>query len=63
MGIKPFNPLGVPLLNRIVLLISGVSVTWSHHSLLAIEHRQASQSLLLTVGLGYYFTFLQGLEY
>lgn len=63
IGIKPFNPLGVPLLNSIVLLISGVSVTWSHHSLLAIEHRQASQSLLLTVGLGYYFTFLQGLEY
>ena len=63
LGIKPFNPLGVPLLNRIVLLISGVRVTWSHHSLLAINHKQAQNSLLVTVALGYYFTLLQGLEY
>lgn len=63
IGVKPFNPLGVPLLNRVVLLISGVSVTWSHHSLLSIQHAQASQSLTLTVALGYYFTALQGLEY
>jgi len=63
LGIKPFNPLGVPLLNRIVLLISGVRVTWSHHRLLSMEHAQAAQRLLLTVCLGYYFTLLQGLEY
>ena len=63
IGIKTFNPLGVPLLNRIVLLISGVTVTWSHHSILSENHDQAFQGLLLTVLLGYYFTFLQGLEY
>jgi len=63
IGIKAFNPLGVPLLNSIVLLISGVTVTWSHHRLLSLKHKQATQSLLLTVLLGYYFTFLQALEY
>ena len=63
LGIKAFNPFGVPLLNRIVLLISGVSVTWSHHRVLSGNHSQAVQSLILTVVLGYYFTFLQGLEY
>ena len=63
LGVKAFNPLGVPLLNRIVLLISGVRVTWSHHSVLAINHKEAEFSLFLTVTLGYYFTFLQGLEY
>jgi len=63
LGIQAFNPLGVPLLNRIVLLVSGVRVTWSHHSVLAIQHQEAKLSLMLTVVLGYYFTFLQGLEY
>ena len=63
LGVKAFNPLGVPLLNRIVLLISGVSVTWSHHRILSIDHKQAERALGLTVALGYYFTLLQGLEY
>ena len=63
IGVKCFNPLGVPLLNRVVLLISGVSVTWAHHALLSQNHSQAKNSLLLTTVLGYYFTALQGLEY
>lgn len=63
LGIKPFNPLGVPLLNRIILLISGLRVTWSHHSVLAMNHKEARARLAITVILGYYFTFLQGLEY
>lgn len=63
IGIAAFNPAGVPLLNRIVLLASGVSVTWSHHRVLSNHHNNAQSSLLLTVGLGLYFTCLQGLEY
>lgn len=63
IGVKPFNPLGVPLLNRIVLLSSGVTVTWSHHRVLSANHEQASQGLLITILLGYYFRALQGLEY
>ena len=63
IGIKPFNPLGVPLLNRIVLLLSGVTVTWSHHRILSKNHSEATIALLITIILGYYFTFLQALEY
>lgn len=63
MGIRPFNPFGVPLLNRIVLLSSGVSVTWAHHSLIEGNHDSAVGSLALTILLGGYFTALQGLEY
>jgi cytochrome c oxidase subunit 3 len=62
-GINPFNPFGVPLLNTIVLVSSGVRVTWAHHALIEGEYDQMRKGLLVTVILGIYFTFLQGLEY
>lgn len=62
-GINPLSPWGVPLLNTVVLLSSGVTVTWAHHSLTAGLHQEASYSLFLTVVLGAYFTVLQASEY
>nr|YP_009747384.1 cytochrome c oxidase subunit III [Aphrodita australis]QII43115.1 cytochrome c oxidase subunit 3 [Aphrodita australis] len=62
-GIYPLNPFSVPLLNTAVLLASGVTVTWAHHSLLESSRTESIQSLLLTVTLGIYFTFLQAGEY
>lgn len=62
-GIQPFNPLQVPLLNTAILLASGVTVTWAHHGLMESNKSQATQGLALTVGLGLYFTALQGYEY
>lgn len=63
MGVVPFNPFGVPLLNTIILVSSGVRVTWAHHALISNNSAQTTQGLALTVGLGLYFTALQGLEY
>nr|AQM40179.1 cytochrome c oxidase subunit 3 [Diestramima tibetensis] len=63
MGINPFNPLQIPLLNTAILLASGVTVTWAHHSLMEGNHSQALQSLFFTVILGIYFTILQAYEY
>nr|YP_010373098.1 cytochrome c oxidase subunit III [Teredorus bashanensis]UPH84309.1 cytochrome c oxidase subunit III [Teredorus bashanensis] len=63
MGIEPFNPLNVPLLNTIILLSSGVTITWAHHTLMEANESQANQSLLMTVILGIYFTILQAYEY
>nr|AYC65808.1 cytochrome c oxidase subunit III [Betadevario ramachandrani] len=63
MGVLPLNPLEVPLLNTTVLLASGVSVTWAHHSLMEGERKQTIQSLTLTIMLGLYFTALQAMEY
>lgn len=63
IGINPLSPWGVPLLNTVVLLSSGVTITWSHHSLLANKHQEANISLLITIILGVYFTFLQAIEY
>nr|YP_009261958.1 cytochrome c oxidase subunit III [Tipula cockerelliana]AMN09082.1 cytochrome c oxidase subunit III [Tipula cockerelliana] len=63
MGIVPFNPFQIPLLNTAILLASGVTVTWAHHSLMSNNHSQTTQGLLLTVILGVYFTILQAYEY
>nr|YP_010393897.1 cytochrome c oxidase subunit III [Coscinasterias acutispina]UPY85819.1 cytochrome c oxidase subunit 3 [Coscinasterias acutispina] len=62
-GITPINPFLVPLLNTAVLLSSGVTVTWAHHSILSGNRTEALQSLSLTVLLGIYFTILQAWEY
>nr|QLY89553.1 cytochrome c oxidase subunit III [Rhyacophila nubila] len=62
-GIKPFNPFQIPLLNTCILLSSGISVTWAHHSLMSNNFSQSFQSLLITVILGVYFTMLQYMEY
>ena len=62
-GINPFNPFQVPLLNTIILLSSGITVTWCHHRLLENNHQQAIQRLFLTIILGIYFTILQAYEY
>nr|YP_009370856.1 cytochrome c oxidase subunit III [Oecanthus sinensis]ARO75191.1 cytochrome c oxidase subunit III [Oecanthus sinensis] len=62
-GIKPFNPLQIPLLNTIILLTSGITITWAHHSLLENNYSQTMQGLFLTIILGLYFTILQAYEY
>nr|CCI69538.1 cytochrome oxidase subunit 3 [Metacrangonyx goulmimensis] len=62
-GVEVFNPFKIPLLNTIILLVSGVSVTWVHNAILQGLHTQALQSLSMTIILGLYFTLLQGFEY
>nr|YP_008757587.1 cytochrome c oxidase subunit III [Parajapyx emeryanus]AEV44852.1 cytochrome c oxidase subunit III [Parajapyx emeryanus] len=63
MGVTPFNPFQIPLLNTAILLASGVTVTWAHHSLIEANYSQAMQGLVMTVTLGLYFTALQAFEY
>nr|QHW07565.1 cytochrome c oxidase subunit III [Apoderus jekelii] len=62
-GISPFNPMSIPLLNTLILLTSGISITWAHHSIMENNYNQAFHGLLMTVLLGVYFTILQGFEY
>nr|YP_010838220.1 cytochrome c oxidase subunit III [Sternocampsus coriaceus]WGF20847.1 cytochrome c oxidase subunit III [Sternocampsus coriaceus] len=62
-GIQTFNPIQIPLLNTLILISSGITVTWAHHSLMENDYKQSIYSLGLTILLGLYFTMLQGYEY
>nr|ALO76126.1 cytochrome c oxidase subunit 3 [Scirtidae sp. GENSP02] len=62
-NIIPFNPLEIPLLNTLILLSSGITITWAHHSLMENNFSQCTQGLSLTIILGMYFSMLQALEY
>nr|YP_010963554.1 cytochrome c oxidase subunit III [Hemicentrus obliquus]WKZ08037.1 cytochrome c oxidase subunit III [Hemicentrus obliquus] len=63
MNIKSFNPLSVPLLNTMILLSSGISLTWAHSSLLTNNYSQSIKSMLITIILGIYFSIIQTYEY
>src|SRR5271154_5895313 len=63
MGIEAINPLELPLLNTIILLSSGVTVTYSHHSLIQGNRRGALYGLVYTIILAILFTSLQAIEY
>nr|YP_009827431.1 cytochrome c oxidase subunit III [Hermissenda emurai]QIV24377.1 cytochrome c oxidase subunit III [Hermissenda emurai] len=62
-GIAVLSAFQVPLLNTSVLLLSGASITWSHHSLEANAKKSAVQGLGATLLLGIYFLWLQYGEY
>jgi cytochrome c oxidase subunit 3 len=57
------DPWKVPLLNTFLLLSSGASVTWCHHSIVLGDKYQAHVSLIITIVLAVIFTALQGFEY
>ncbi len=63
MGIDTINPFELPLLNTVILLSSGVTVTFAHHSLIQGNRSGALYGMLFTVLLAILFTLLQGLEY
>nr|UUK33549.1 cytochrome c oxidase subunit 3 [Metopiellus sp.] len=62
-NIMPFNPMQIPLLNTLILLSSGFSVTWAHQSIMNNNFNQMKMSLMITIMLGIYFTLLQIIEY
>ncbi len=63
VGVHTFNPLGLPLLNTMILLLSGTTVTWAHHALLEGDRKGLKLGLLFTVLLGLTFTACQAMEY
>lgn len=61
--IHVFDPFEMPFLMTVVLLLSGVTVTWAHHALLEGKNDDAAKALGLTVVLGVMFSIFQVYEY
>jgi cytochrome c oxidase subunit 3 len=62
-GVETIDPFRLPLLNTVILLLSGTTVTWAHHHLQKNDRKGAAQGLLATVLLGLSFTAIQAFEY
>jgi cytochrome c oxidase subunit 3 len=62
-GIMTFDPFSLPLLNTLILLTSGCTVTWAHHALREGDRKALVQGLAFTVALGLLFTAVQAYEY
>jgi len=62
--VETFDPFHLPLMNTLILLLSGTTVTWAHHALQQGDRKGARNGLILTVLLGMLFTYIQfGIEY
>ena len=62
-GTAIFDPWHLPLLNTLILLTSGTTVTWAHHALLNNDRQGLKWGLIATVALGALFTAVQAYEY
>ena len=54
---------GIPAINTLILLTSGLTVTWAHHGLKEQNRNQLILGLIATVLLGFVFVGLQAYEY
>ncbi len=62
-GIHTFDPFQLPLMNTLLLLLSGTTVTWAHHALINGNRKHLIMGLGFTILLGLCFTTFQALEY
>ena len=62
-GVEVLDAWQLPLLNTIILLLSGTTVTWAHHALQVGDRKATKIGLAITVALGVLFTAVQAYEY
>jgi cytochrome c oxidase subunit 3 len=62
-GVETLSAWQLPLLNTVILLLSGTTVTWAHHALQVGDRKAARTGLIITVLLGILFTAVQVYEY
>jgi cytochrome c oxidase subunit 3 len=62
-GVEVLDAWQLPLLNTIILLLSGTTVTWAHHALANGDRKATKIGLAITVALGILFTAVQAYEY
>jgi len=62
-GITPFNPMSTPLVNTCVLLLSGATITYTHHALVNGDYGKTFVGFAETTFYALIFTYLQLHEY
>ncbi len=62
-GVVPLETWTLPFLNTLILLTSGVTVTYAHHAIRLGDNKRGATGILLTVLLGILFTACQAYEY
>ncbi len=60
---EPMGAFGLPFINTLLLLSSGVTCTWAHHALKHENRNDLIKWLFATVGLGFLFVAFQAIEY
>lgn len=63
LGIEAPSPWRIPFLNTLILVFSGISLTWAHYAILARQRLESLNSLLITIAAGILFLGLQLFEY
>ena len=62
-GLEVLDSMKLPLLNTLILLCSGTTVTWAHHALIHGDREGLKKGLWLTILLGLLFSSIQAYEY
>jgi cytochrome c oxidase subunit III len=62
-GLEVIDPFAFPLLNTLILLCSGTTVTWAHHALINGDRDGLKKGLWATILLGLLFSGIQAYEY
>ncbi len=63
-GIETFDPWHLPLINTLILLLSGAAATWAHHAIAHDNDREGlKMGLIIAILLGALFTVFQAYEY
>jgi cytochrome c oxidase subunit III len=62
-GLEVIDPFAFPLLNTLILLCSGTTVTWAHNALINGDREGLKKGLWATIILGVIFSAVQAYEY
>jgi cytochrome c oxidase subunit 3 len=62
-AISPFDPMGTPLVNTCVLLLSGATITFTHHNLILSKKGKTLFGFYETIFYAFVFSILQFEEY
>lgn len=62
-GIEVLSAWEIPILNTLILLSSGATVTWAHHAIVVGSKKDGILAIRLSILLAVIFTILQAFEY